>query len=129
MTLQIIRELWIAGNAGLLASLVLPHPAGIIVMGVADAVLAVAWVWAIGRAFVTEQATWACLIAVMPVVMWGYIFALADEPLPVPQSEPVTPIPAPPALSWRDVACPPESLAVRQARKTIAEAERRYPDW
>lgn len=133
MSLRIIRELWLARNAGLLATLVLAHPIGLIVMGVADVVLAIAWVWAIGRALMARRPGWAVVIAVWPLAMWGYIFGLAEQGTLQEQAAPTRP-----AASTVHVTNAPsgsagpssdEPLAIRQARDTIAEAERLYPDW
>ena len=91
-TIRIVRKLWLLGNAGLLAALVLPPPAHIIVMGAADVVLAVAWVMAIRRACKSRGWGWAFAIAVWPLAMWVYIFwrhaevqrpRLGEQPLSV----------------------------------------------
>ena len=144
-TMRTIRQLWLLGNAGLLASLVLHPPASIIVQGVADVLLAVAWIMVIYRACTSREWLWAVLMVFFPLVVWGYIFGLADqEPQP---SQPVTPHgvvsvadqPTQPLPSYdpgNAVIYPAtatwaahEPLALRQARATIAEAERQYPDW
>src|SRR5258708_7453690 len=127
MSLRIIRELWLAGNAGLLAALALAQPIGLVVMGIADVVCAVAWIMAIPRACRSHEQRWALAIAVFPLAMWGYIFWRHAEPV---AAEPTHPAynPRPtyrPPVTWAAV----DPLAVRQAREVIAEAERIDPDW
>lgn len=134
-TTRIIRELWLLGNAGLLAALVLPPPAHIIVMGAADVVLAVAWVMAIYRACTSRQWLWAFAIAVWPLAMWVYIFRPHDATHAAPvEEQPTQPLPSHdpgPDRPYADVTTqkPDEPLAVRQALEAIREAERRHPEW
>jgi hypothetical protein len=137
--MRTVRELWLAGNAGLLASLVLAQPTSVIVMGVADVVLAVAWIVVIYRACLSREWGWAFVMAVFPLAIWVYIFRRADEvpqpsqPAPshdgVPiEEQPTQPLPLvgyPVVAAWT----PDAPLAVRQALEVIREAEWRHPDW
>src|SRR5947209_6014412 len=119
-TTRIIRELWLLGNAGLLAALVLPPPAHIIVMGAADVALAVAWVMAIYRACKSRQWLWAFAMAVWPLAVWVYIFVRRDE-APQQSKAPQPPDPRPSCSAW-PAAPPPlenrpsnEPLVLREA--------------
>ncbi len=123
--MRTVRALWLAGNAGAIASLVLAPPTTVtIVRIIADVVLAAAWVMVIGHAWRARRLGWACGMAVFPFAVWFYAFS-QDDPQQVPvEKRPTQPLPAQPASLVRD-----EPLAVREARNVIKEAERQHPEW
>lgn len=138
--MRTIRVLWVSGNIGLVASLLVPPSMETIVMGAADLLCLVAWAATIYRAARAGKLGWACLVAFLPMpAMWVYLFRhqelVPEQPRPARSTGSAVPPLAEAYRAshavWTSEAfwAPSEPLAMRQAREVVEDAELRFPDW